>query len=233
MRAVMPAPQRPPDLGQDVGADGVDSERGERARSFGAVDRPRDHAPARRMDRVHQRRVDQRPLRPHVQRTGLLHRRRHVDRGSIEENPAADLGRHLVDPPHGRVVEAVHCAALRRRRGANRLHRARLGPGTLQLDEEARATLHQREYFVEGGDERAPAHRESLELIEGERVDAAAGELAAGCDRAWNLIVVNDENRIAAPVHVELDAIGAELERADKGGKGVLGTLARCAPVRD
>ena len=47
------------------------------------------------------------------------------------------------------------------------------------------------------------------------------------------IVVMNDEDAIAASVHIELDAIGAELECAQEGGQGVLGALARRAPVRD
>ena len=138
-----------------------------------------------------------------------------------------------MNSPHRRMVEAVNGASLRRYRGTNRLHRALLGPGTLQLDEDPRAPFHRGQHFIERGNERAPADREALELVEGESVDSATRELPTRSDGTRHLVVVNDEDTVAAPVHVELDAIGAKLEGGKKGGEGVLGALARRAPMRD
>lgn len=46
-------------------------------------------------------------------------------------------------------------------------------------------------------------------------------------------IVVNDDDSVAGRVHIELDAIGAELDRADKRSDRVLGMGLMRAPVGD
>jgi hypothetical protein len=51
--------------------------------------------------------------------------------------------------------------------------------------------------------------------------------------RVHHWIVVNHYDSISSRVHVELDAIGPELDRADKSSDRVLGMGLESAPVGD
>jgi hypothetical protein len=46
-------------------------------------------------------------------------------------------------------------------------------------------------------------------------------------------IVVNDHHAVARRVHIELNALGTELDRALKRGQRILGVSLVCAPVGD
>ena len=46
-------------------------------------------------------------------------------------------------------------------------------------------------------------------------------------------IVVNHHDPVTSRVHIELDAIGSQLDRSDERGDGVLGVGLVSAPVRD
>jgi hypothetical protein len=101
------------------------------------------------------------------------------------------------------------------------------------LDEHIHAAAQRGEHLGERGDQRLAVHGKALELIEGERVDALARQQLRGRLSARDLIVMHHDHAVLRGVHVELDAVGAELQRPEERGERVLREFAGDPAVRD
>jgi len=171
--------------------------------------------------------VDERHFLPQILRPRSNQRRDWIDVAGNLQHARSDRRKNALNGFYDSVVERMNRAP-----GfvlANDSNHQRLDSGSLDLDVDHCIAADR----VENGGQRryldTLLEPEFPDLVEGEVSDPAGGKVG----RVDNGIVMDDDDSVARRVHVELDGIGAELDRAGEGGNGVLGDRLVCPPVGD
>jgi hypothetical protein len=171
--------------------------------------------------------IDERHLLPEILRSGADERCHRIDVTRHFEN-ARSNGREY--PLHGfdnAMVESVHRAP--RARLPNAPHYQWLDGSRLDFDIHHRPITDSIENLFERGDFNAVRQWKAADLRCGEI--GYSGSRRPRRIHDW--IVVHDDDAVARRVHVELDRVGSELDRAEKRGYGVLRQRLVRPPVGD
>ena len=120
-------------------------------------------------------------------------------------------------------------------RGAslNGLDHEPFDPGSLDLDVDRRCLTDQSEHLGERRNADAGGHTERLKLVVREVGDCSAGETTLTALCAGHGIVMDDDHAITGRVYVQLDPIGAKLDRSREARQRILRLLPRRSAVRD
>jgi RNA polymerase sigma-70 factor (ECF subfamily) len=135
---------------------------------------------------------------------------------AIEKGSARNARRAATDLRHCPVIERVHgvvLAVLPRD-----LDHFVLAALALQLDVHDRPRADHLKNFLESRDALVPRERQMREVT-----PARVGDRVGQDHR----VMVHDDFGVAAHVHIELDGVGAVLEREQESGEGVLDALCR------
>lgn len=216
--AHLPAVRR--ELGDAIGAEAVDSKGIERFPVTRLVGGPRDDSRADRVRSLDDFLVDRIDFLPEVFRGSGGKGSDRIDVPRDLEHARADCREDVFHDLDDAVVERVHGAG--RFRFANASSNQGLDILRLDLDVHRRPASNRLERFRKGRNAHTVSERESLEFRGRDFSDRPMrGPLWMPGVDDW--IVVNHDDPVASRVHVELNAIGSQLDGALKGGDRVLG----------
>lgn len=191
---------------------------------------PRDHSRSNRvcpLDHVFVDRVD---FLPQILGGRCDQRSRGIDVPRNFENARPDCGEDSLDGQDNAVVEGVHRASCFRFADDPRYQG--LNTARLDLDVDDGPVADEIERFGKRRNPRTVAKRELRELRRGELSDCLVRR-ALWMRGVNDRIVVDDDNPVTRRVHVQLDPIGSELDRALEGRERVLGMGLVRPPVSD
>ena len=211
--ASLPAECR--ELGDVIGANTVDADFPEWPPPLG-IGSPGDHSGADVVCARDEVFVDERNLLPEVLGAGGFERRDRINVTPHLENAGAKGGEDAFDIVNDAVVKGVHGAI----RGglAYRAHHQRLDARPFDLDIDVRAVADGAQHVFQGRNLDV-----LLEAKHGEVSEAHVGDATKGVvGRVDDGIVVNDHFSVRSGVHVELDCVGAKLDRTHEGGDRIL-----------
>lgn len=203
------------ELGDVIGADTVGADFPEWPPPL-RISSPGDHSGADLVCARDEVFVDERNLLPEVLGAGGFERRDGIDVTAHLENAGANGGKDAFDIVNDAVVERMHGAI--RRRLAYRAQHQRLDARPFDLDVDERAIADGAQHVFQCGNLDVLLEPKSGELGEAHVGDAAKGVVG----RIDEGIVVNDHFSVRGRVHVELDCIGAELDRPHESGDRIL-----------
>lgn len=154
--------------------------------------------------------IDERHLLPEILRFGSQERCHRIDVTSNLQNTSSNGGENSLHGFDNAMVESVHSA---RRAGlANAPHYQRLDGGRLDFDVDHRPTTNSIENFFKRGNFNAMRQWEAVDIRSGEIGDSSSRRRRRVHDR----IVVHNDDAVARSMHVELDRVSSELDRAKK-----------------
>jgi hypothetical protein len=203
------------ELGDVIGANTIGADFPERPPPL-RISSPGDHSGADLVCARDEVFVDERNLLPEILGAGGFERRDRIDVPAYLENAGANGGEDAFDIVNDAVVEGMHGAI--RRRLAYRAHHKRLDARPFDLDVDVRAIADGAQYVFQRGNLDVLIEPKSGELDEAHVGDATKGVVG----RVDEGIVVNDHLSVRGGVHVQLDRIGAELDRPHESGDRIL-----------
>ena len=180
------------------------------------------------MDAIDERRVDELPLWPHIERRRGAHRLLDIRRILVEENPAAQLGSEPRRASDDAVIEAMNRAP----RASRPNHRdcRRLGIPAFQLDVHCALGRDGVEHLLEARNEHLRRELDARELVPADLTYGAKRSPASSRDSDLR-VVMHHRNSVCGCMHVQLDRVGAPFERAGERRQAILGEFSLRAPM--
>jgi hypothetical protein len=174
--------------------------------------------------------VDELFLLPQIIGACFSERRGGIQMARDFEYPGTNCRENLLDGLNDSMIEGMYRAV--GRRFPDHSHDERLDVSPLYLHIDSSADRHRAEDFLQGGNKDTAAEVKLTNLARWKLGDRQLSSEwhTTGVEHG---IMMNDNNSIARSVHVELDRIGAEIERFQESGDGVLRKRVMCATVGD
>lgn len=207
-----------------VRANARDAQSQQIARLGGGVDGPRDDTNTALSRDLHEFSIHETPVGPHVAREDpvkraaqLFHRFRDT---AIEERAPGNPWRAATDPRHRAVIERMHRVPLAV--FPHDFYDLVLAASAFQLDVDNRSRADRLEHVLELGNALAARERQVRKVAPARVRDRV---------RQDDGVMMNHHLGVAAHMNVELDGIGAVLEREQEAREGILGPFRRRASV--
>lgn len=215
------------ELGDAISADAVDADAHQCFPLVGVVSGPGNDPGVDRVRSCNQLFIDERHFLPEILCSARHERRDRIDMTRILQHARSHRRENRFYGFDNAMVEGVNGAG--RLVLADNTHDERLDAGRLDLDVDHGINTNGAEHCSERGNLHVLGEPKISELGGRQLGNWARRESGRIDDR----VVVNDYNSVVGGMDVELDRLGAQLQRAQKSGDGVLGQGLMRPSMRD
>ena len=215
------------ELGDAIRANAVDADTSQDSPVVRIVRGPRDDPGVGRVRPGDQLLIDERYFLPEILRSGRNQGRHRIDVTAADKHARPQSREDPFYGFHDTMVEGMYSAV--DSRFPNAPDNERLDALGLDLHVYHRSIANRLENCVEGRDLDSLGQWKALEIGRSE-----LGNSRGACARrVYNRVVVDYDYSVLCAVHVQLDCVGSQVDRAKKGRNRILGKRLVCPPVRD